>query len=180
MAAVTLAELNACDARTFVDVCGPCYEHAPWVAARVVGLRPFVSREAVHAACERAVAEATVAEQLALIRGHPDLVGRAARHPDGGLARTGRLTPASAGEQAAAGLFALDATEIEAFTRYNAAYREKFGFPFVICARDNKKEAILAAFPRRLGQTADEERATALREIGRIAWLRLCDAVRET
>ena len=179
-AAVTLVELNTCAAETFIDVCGPCYEHSPWVAARVVGQRPFPSREAVHVACERAVAEATVAEQLALIRAHPDLVGRAARHPDGGLAREGRLTSASTGEQAAAGLLALEPGEIEAFTRYNAAYREKFGFPFVICARDNKKDAILAAFPRRLGQTADEERATALREIGRIAWLRLCDAVQET
>jgi 2-oxo-4-hydroxy-4-carboxy-5-ureidoimidazoline decarboxylase len=168
---VTLTELNAGDAAAFVAVCGPCYEHSPWVAERVAAMRPFSSREAVHAALERAVAEAADAEQLALIRAHPDLVGRAAR--------AGGLTSASTGEQAAAGLFALAPEEVAAFTRYNAAYQEKFGFPFVICARENKKDAILAAFPRRLAQTAAEERTTALREIGRIAWLRLCDAVVE-
>ncbi len=167
----TLAELNTCPAETFIDVCGPCYEHSPWVATRVVSLRPFVSREALHAALQRAVEEASDAEQLALIRAHPDLVGRAAWEAT--------LTPTSTGEQAAAGLFALEPEEIGAFTRYNAAYQERFGFPFVICARDNKKDAILAAFPRRLSQSAEQERAAALHEIGRIAWLRLCDAVTE-
>ena len=167
----TLAELNACDAAGFVAVCGPLYEHSPWVAERVCVRRPFASRQALHAALVAAVAEATAEEQLALIRAHPDLVGR--------LAREGRLTAASTAEQAAAGLDALSAEEVEAFERYNRAYRDRFGFPFVICARENRKEAILAAFPVRLGHTADEERAAALAEIGRIGWLRLLDAVCE-
>jgi len=170
--ACPLAELNTCDAERFVAVCGPLYEHAPWVAERALARRPFASRAALHAALLAAVADATADEQLALIRAHPDLVGRAARE--------GRLTAASQGEQAAAGLGGLSADEIAVFERSNAAYRERFGFPFVICARENRKDAILAAFPVRLAHTSDEERAAALHEIGRIGWLRLLDAVSES
>ena len=167
----TLAELNACDLPKFLQVCGPLYELSPWVAERAFACRPFASRMALHAALVQAVAEATPDEQVALIRAHPDLVGR--------LAREGRLTAASTTEQAAAGLDALSASEVEAFERFNREYRDRFGFPFVICARENRKEAILAAFPVRLGHTAEEEQATALAEIGRIGRLRLFDAVSE-
>jgi 2-oxo-4-hydroxy-4-carboxy-5-ureidoimidazoline decarboxylase len=167
----TLAQLNASDPETFVTVCGPFYEHSPWVARRVAAARPFASRASLHEALQAAVLGATIEEQLQLIRAHPDLVGRAAR--------AGRLTAASAGEQAAAGLGDLGPDEVAAFERYNAAYRERFGFPFVICARENRKEAILAAFPVRLAHSAAAERSAALAEIGRIAWLRLCDAVAE-
>ena len=167
----SLAELNACDAARFVAVCGPLYEHSPWVAERACSCRPFASREALHAALVGVVAAASPAEQLALIRAHPDLVGR--------LAREGRLTAASTGEQAAAGLDALTSDEVAAFERHNQAYRDRFGFPFVICARENRKDAILAAFPIRLAHTIAEERAAALCEIGRIGWLRLLDAVSE-
>ena len=164
-----LAELNTCDRDRFLEVCGALYEHSPWVAERVFSCRPFATRDALHAALVAAVAEATPDEQLALIRAHPDLVGR--------LAREGRLTAASSSEQAAAGLDALSAAEVAAFERFNQAYRDRFGFPFVICARENRKEAILAAFPVRLAHSADEERATALAEIGKIGRLRLYDAV---
>ncbi len=167
----TLAELNACDGPRFMAVCGPLYEHSPWVAERACAGRPFASREALHAALIAAVAEASPAEQLGLIRAHPDLVGR--------LSREGRLTAASTAEQAAAGLDTLTPDEAEAFDRYNRAYRDRFGFPFVICARENRKEAILTAFPVRLTHTVEQERAAALDEIGRIGWLRLLDAVRE-
>ena len=167
-----LSELNACDAARFIAVCGPLYEHSPWVAERALRRRPFASRAALHTALVAAIAEATAAEQLALIRAHPDLVGR--------LAREGRLTAASTAEQAAAGLDALSSAEVEAFERYNRAYRDRFGFPFVICARENRKEAILAAFPVRLEHTPEQERAAALAEIGRIGWLRLLDAVSES
>jgi len=164
-----LAELNACDLSRFLEVCGPLYEHSPWVAERAFPCRPFASRDALHAALVAAVAAATRDEQLALIRAHPDLVGR--------LAREGRLTAASTGEQAAAGLDSLSADEIAAFERLNREYRDRFGFPFVICARENRKEAILAAFPVRLGHTVEEERDAALAEIGKIGRLRLFDAV---
>jgi OHCU decarboxylase len=164
-----LVELNTCDLPRFLEVCGPLYEHSPWVAERAFSGRPFASRDELHAALLATVAAATPDEQLALIRAHPDLVGR--------LAREGRLTAASTGEQAAAGLDSLSADEITAFERFNREYRERFGFPFVICARENGKEAILAAFPVRLGHTVEQERAVALAEIGRIGRLRLLDAV---
>jgi OHCU decarboxylase len=106
-----------------------------------------------------------------LIASHPDLVGR--------LAREGGLTRESTAEQAAAGLDSLSADEIAAFERYNQAYRDKFSFPFVICARENKKSAILAAFPLRLQNTREQEISTALTEIYKIAKLRLLNAVSE-
>jgi OHCU decarboxylase len=103
--------------------------------------------------------------QLALIREHPDLVGRAV------------LTTESKGEQAAAGLMNLTPPEASLFDRYNREYRARFGFPFVICARLNKKDAILAAFPTRLQNSPEDERATALGEIFKIARLRLADLI---
>ena len=102
---------------------------------------------------------------MALLRAHPDLVGRAAL--------AGTLGPASTAEQAAAGLDHLSSDEIATFQRYNAAYREKFGFPFVICARENKKESILAGFGARLEHTREEEIATGLGEVAKICALRL-------
>ena len=168
----SLADLNACDLPRFLEVCGPLYEHSPWVAERAFARRPFASLESLHAALVQAVADAAADEQLALIRAHPDLVGR--------LAREGRLTAASTGEQAAAGLDALSASEVDAFEQFNREYRNRFGFPFVICARENRKDAILAAFPVRLGHTAEQERVTALAEIGKIGRLRLLNAVSES
>ena len=131
----------------------------------------FPTRDALHAALCDAMYAATVEEQTDLIASHPDLVGR--------LAKEGRLTRESTGEQAAAGLASLTADEAAAFDRYNAAYRTRFGFPFVICARENKKAAILAAFPVRLANDRPTEIAAALAEIAKIAKLRLFDAVSE-
>jgi 2-oxo-4-hydroxy-4-carboxy-5-ureidoimidazoline decarboxylase len=125
--------------------------------------------DGLHAAMCAVVSAASDEEKLALIRAHPDLVGR--------MAREGRLTADSTREQAAAGLSSLSAEEVEAFDRYNAAYRERFGFPFVICARENKKDAILAAFPVRLNNSRQDEMTTALAEIFKIARLRLIDLV---
>ena len=166
-----LSTLNAADRSGFVAVCGPLFEHSPWVAERTWPLQPFATREALHAALCEAMYAATVDEQVQLIASHPDLVGR--------LAREGRLTRESTGEQASAGLASLTESEAAEFDRYNAAYRERFGFPFVICARENKKAAILAAFPVRLGHTREREISTALAEIAKIAKLRLFDAVSE-
>ena len=166
-----LSALNAADDAGFVAVCGPLFEHSPWVAGRTWPRRPFATRDALHAALCDAMYAATVEEQATLIASHPDLVGR--------LAREGRLTRESTGEQAAAGLAKLTESDAAAFDRYNVAYRERFAFPFVICARENKKDAILAAFPVRLANTREQEIATALGEIAKIARLRLFDAVSE-
>ena len=153
------------DRREFVRVVGPAIEHSPWVAKRAEPRRPFASLDSLHTAICEAVANATTDEQLALIRAHPDLVGNAV------------LTAESKGEQAAAGLTDVSAEEVAHFDRYNREYKARFGFPFVICARLNKKDAILAAFPIRLQNSAEIERVTALCEIYKIARLRLTDLI---
>lgn len=166
---LTLSEINGLDRENFVRIVGPVFEHSPWIAEATWGKRPFHSIEQLHSALCQTVTHANEEKQLALIRAHPDLVGRAAL--------AGTLTRESTGEQASAGLHQLTPEEIGLFQKYNAAYQEKFGFPFVICARLNKKEAILAGFERRLKNSRPEEIKTALEEIFKIAELRLRDLI---
>jgi 2-oxo-4-hydroxy-4-carboxy-5-ureidoimidazoline decarboxylase len=153
------------DRDAFVARYGPLFEHSPWVAEAVAGDAPFADDTQLHAAMVAAVAGAPRERQLALIRAHPDLAGRAAI--------AGELTVDSAHEQASAGLDRLTPEEYEAFTSANAAYAERFGFPFVICVREHDKASILAAARERLGHDPDEEVRVALGEIAKIAWLRL-------
>lgn len=162
---VNLAELNLLPGENFTRTLGPVFEHSPWVAARTSAMRPFESRGELHAALCQMVQQATEEEKLALIRAHPDLVGRAV------------LTRESEAEQASAGLGELSPEEAELFQDYNRAYHERFGFPFVICARLNKKAAILRAFPERLQNSREKEIETALGEIYKIAELRLRDLI---
>jgi 2-oxo-4-hydroxy-4-carboxy-5-ureidoimidazoline decarboxylase len=166
-----LSQLNLADRDGFVAVCGPLFEHSPWIAEKAWNARPFSSLTELHETMCRIVGDATMDEQLGLIRAHPDLVGR--------LAREGRLTSQSTAEQEAAGLAELTPGEAAEFDRYNAAYRDRFGFPFVICARQNRKAAILAAFPLRLRNDLETELVAALKEIYQIARLRLADAISE-
>jgi 2-oxo-4-hydroxy-4-carboxy-5-ureidoimidazoline decarboxylase len=165
----TLGEINAAGEEAFVAALGHLFEHSPWVVRRAYPSRPFASLEALHGAACAAMRAAPRQEQLALVRAHPDLAGR--------LARSGGLTAASAGEQAAAGLHQLSPEESAEIGRLNSAYLERFGFPFVICARLNDKAAILAAMRARAANLPDAELSTALDEIAKIAWLRLRDAV---
>ena len=158
-----LAELNVASEEDFVRAVGAVYEHSPHFARRAAAHRPFTDADHLRHALQQEVNHAPEEEKLALIQAHPDLVGRAV------------LTAESQGEQAAAGLTNLSAEEAELFRRQNAAYREKFGFPFIICARMNKKDAILEAFPRRLQNDAAAEKKAALEEIHKIAALRLHD-----
>lgn len=163
--------VNAMEPNDFVRLAGRWYEHSPWIAERVFEQRPFRSIDDLATQMSRVVRNATSDQQLELIRAHPDLVGR--------LARENKLTSESTAEQRAAGLTTLSPAEVEQFEQYNAAYRRKFGFPFVICARQNKKEAILAAFPERLNNSVETEIVTALAEIDKIALLRMRDAMWE-
>jgi OHCU decarboxylase len=110
-----------------------------------------------------------VEQQVALIQAHPDLVGQAAL--------AGTLTPESTSEQASVGLDRLSPEEIATFTRLNQTYHGRFGFPFVICVRENKKESILAGFATRLHNSRQREIETALGEIAKIGWFRLRDLV---
>jgi 2-oxo-4-hydroxy-4-carboxy-5-ureidoimidazoline decarboxylase len=169
--ALSLSRLNELGRGAFVEAIGPCFEASPWVAERAWAARPFHSLGALHATLVGAMRGASEGEKLALIRAHPDLVGA--------LARGARPAPASLDEQRAAGLDRLSSEETALLESYNSAYKEKFGFPFVICARENRKEAILSALPSRLGLSREEELETALREIAAIARLRLLDRVEE-
>lgn len=168
----TLTDLNAWDRATFIDRLGFLFEQSPWIVEAAEPQRPFDSCEAFHRALVAIVADAGFNRQVALIQAHPDLVGRAAL--------AGTLTRESTSEQRAAGLDPgrLTDEEIARFQELNAAYQARFGFPFVICARDNTKASILAAFATRLANDRPTEVATALAEIARIGWYRLGDVVR--
>ncbi len=163
----TIKELNEMPQAEFTGVVGPVFEHSPWIAERAWAKRPFANVEALHQILCETVKESGSFKQLDLIRAHPDLVGRAAL--------AGTLTQSSTTEQASAGLDRLTPDEIARFQKYNDEYRERFGFPFVICARLNKKDAILAGFEVRLKNSRENEVQTALTEIGKIALLRLQD-----
>ncbi len=160
-----LAEVNSMDREQFARQIGPVFEHSPWIAARAAEARPFGARDELLAALRRTVEQSNAEEKVALIRAHPDLVGPAS------------LTNESQAEQTAAGLDQLSPEEAAQFRDFNRRYREKIDFPFVICARENKKEAILAAFPKRLQNSREAEMQTALEEIFKIAELRLRDLV---
>ena len=166
---LSLAELNKMDRSSFVSRLGWIYEHSPWVAEKAWERRPFADLAALHSAMNAVVLAAPEEKRLALIKGHPDLAGR--------VAKLGQLTDASHREQVEAGLDNLIpdlATELD---RRNTAYREKFGFPFVICARLNDVNMILAAMADRLKHDPVAEVALALEEISQIARLRLEDAI---
>lgn len=164
---MTLSQLNSFTQDEFARIVGPVFEHSPWIAEAVWSKRPFASAEELHRSLCQTVADADEDKQLALIRAHPDLVGK--------LALAGQLTKESTNEQASAGLGHLTPEEVALFQTNNAAYKEKFGFPFIICARLNKKDAILNGFKLRLQNSREQEVQTALNEIFKIAELRLRD-----
>jgi 2-oxo-4-hydroxy-4-carboxy-5-ureidoimidazoline decarboxylase len=150
----------------FVARLGFLFEHSPWVVERAAGKRPFAD---LHAGLMQVVAEASDEERLALIRAHPELAGKAA------IDRT--LTAESTAEQASAGLDRLTEGEFARFHELNAAYRERFGFPFIVCVRKTDKAGILSAMERRLKNGREAEVAAAIAEIGEIVRLRLEDAL---
>ena len=146
---------------------GGVFEESPWIARDAWEARPFGSVDELHAAMVRVVEQSPRGARLELIRAHPDLAGKAAI--------AGELTPESTREQAAAGLDRLTPAQYERITALTAAYRERFGLPFVVCAREHTPDSIIAAAARRLEADPDEEELTALNEIAKIARLRLAD-----
>ncbi|MEA9883076.1 2-oxo-4-hydroxy-4-carboxy-5-ureidoimidazoline decarboxylase [Xanthomonas campestris pv. raphani] len=159
---MSVIDANALDTAAFVARYRALFEHSPWVVERAARRRPF---DDVFGGLMQVVYDASPDDQLALIRAHPELAGKAA------IDRT--LTAASAAEQASAGLDRLDEDEFHRFHVLNHAYRQRFGFPFVICVRLQDKAGILAELQRRLDASRNDEIATALAEIGKIVHLRL-------
>lgn len=166
---MTIADLNAADRASFVTAVGFAFESSPWIAQAAWERRPFLDLDALLACMQAVVLESPLERRVALIAAHPDLAGR--------VAREGRLTPASANEQASAGLDRLTPEEIARFDALNTAYRSRFGFPFVICVREHAKESILLALEVRAQNDREVEIAAALCEIAKIAELRLADVV---
>lgn len=161
---MTLAELNQLNQQAFVEVLGSIYEHSPWVAESAYSAKPFKSLEHLHTVMSQSVAEASQDMQLALIRAHPDLAGKAA---------LAQLTEHSRQEQVGAGLDMLSIEEYQRFHDLNDRYKEKFAFPFVLAVKGHTKHSILASFEERLDNDVEAEQERALKEINRIAFFRL-------
>jgi 2-oxo-4-hydroxy-4-carboxy-5-ureidoimidazoline decarboxylase len=160
----TLDRLNELSSEAFAEALGDVFEHAPWVAERAAAIRPFPTVAALHEAMLGAVRAAPTDLQLGFIRAHPEL---------GSKVRRADITADSQAEQGSLGLDRLSDAEFDRFARLNAAYRNRFGFPFIICVRRHTRDSILHQFERRLENDAEAERRTALEEIGLITRLRL-------
>lgn len=161
----TLAQLNAASAQDFVAALGGVYEHSPWVAEAVLGERPFASVAALAAALQAAVLRQPFARQLALLCAHPELASKAAVRQE--------LTAHSNAEQAGAGLTQCSAEEFAELQRLNAAYRDRFGWPFIIAVKGHTRASILAALQARLQHSAASEFEECIAQVGKIAALRL-------
>jgi 2-oxo-4-hydroxy-4-carboxy-5-ureidoimidazoline decarboxylase len=164
---MTLSELNAGDRERFVATLGGVFEHSPWVAARAFDAGPFEHVDALHRAMVGAMHAASRDEQLALIRAHPELAGRA-------MVRN-ELTADSADEQSGAGLTQCSPEELGRLVELNARYHAKFGFPFILAVKGRDRAGVIAELARRLERDPDAEFAEALAQIARIAAFRLAD-----
>jgi allantoate deiminase/N-carbamoyl-L-amino-acid hydrolase len=166
----TLQHLNSLDGAAFAAQLHGIYEHSPWIPERAAARRPFATPAALKLALQDAVTQASEAEQLSLLRAHPELAGKAAI--------AGELTLESTGEQAASGLDRCSPGEFAALHRLNAAYNGKFGFPFILAVKGPTgkgltRQAIIATFERRLKHRRQDELQEALRQVHRIAEIRL-------
>jgi OHCU decarboxylase len=164
---LTIDQVNRLPQREFVETFSPLFMGVEWLAVTAARERPYDSLYSMRHAFQGALFDSPPERQLELIRAYPDLAARIA------------LRPESTRDQASAGLNRLSPDEYERFDRLNEAYRAKFGFPFVICVRENTKETIFENFERRLDNDPMQERMAALVEIAKIANLRLLDLVEE-
>ena len=169
-ATLTLDALNQAPPQAFVEMLQGIYEHSPWIAQRAAAARPFASPEALKWALCQVVRDASRDEQLGLIRAHPELAGKA-------MVRNA-LTAESTDEQSRAGLTQCSPEEFARLQELNAAYNAKFGWPFILAVRGPRglglsRKQIIDAFARRLDGHPDFEWAECLRNIHRIAEIRL-------
>lgn len=158
-------QLNILPREDFIAALADIFEHSPWVAERVADLRPFTSVADLHAAMCAAMRAEGRAAQLALIRAHPQLAGKAAI--------AGKLTETSAREQQGAGLDRCTPEEVAELACLNDAYVARFDFPFIVAVKGHTRQSILAAMRERLPHDAETEFDEALQQIERIAGLRL-------
>ncbi len=169
---MTLDQLNAEPAPEALQLLDGLYEHSPWIAEQALAQRPFKSLSQLKHTMARIVAQSGLAPQLALIRAHPELAGKAMVSQS--------LTAESTHEQSKAGLTQCSAEEFAQLQQLNADYNAKFGFPFILAVRGARgtglsRQQIIETFERRLQGHPDFERAECLRNIHRIAEIRLND-----
>jgi N-carbamoyl-L-amino-acid hydrolase len=174
---LTLDQLNNAPADVALAWLDGLYEHSPWIAEAALAQRPFASLDALKWALVKVLDGATLEQQLALIRAHPELAGKAM------VAKS--LTAESTNEQTRAGLTHCTPEEFERIQQLNRDYNARFGFPFILAVRGPRgtglnKQEIIATFERRLHHPVDVERAEALRHIHRIAEIRLADKFGES
>lgn len=160
-----LGAVNRLDHAAFVTALGAVFENSPWIAERAWHARPFASVAALHGAMVDVVRSAPPTQQLALLRAHPELAGKEAR--------AGTMTRASITEQSSAGLDRLSGEELARLNQLNAAYRNKFGHPFIIAVRNHTKQSIFSTFEQRLNNAAAAECEISLGEVFAITRLRL-------
>ncbi|MET0721852.1 MAG: 2-oxo-4-hydroxy-4-carboxy-5-ureidoimidazoline decarboxylase [Tardiphaga sp.] len=160
----TLAELNTCSKADFVAALANIFEYSPWIAEQAAEARPFAGVTQLFDAMRQVVEQAAPGRRLALIKAHPDLADKTKQGDE--------LTAESNAEQNSVGLDRLSEAEYAAFDRANNAYREKFGFPYIVCVRRHTKDSILRDFAKRLPSDATTEVATSIAEICKIAALR--------
>lgn len=170
MSSILLSDLNSCSREEFVVALGNVFEHSPWIAEQAAMGRPFENVQQLFDAMKTVVDQTAPDLRLAFIRGHPDLANKAQR--------AAGLTAESSAEQYSAGLDQLSDAEFQAFERVNNAYRAKFGFPYVVCARRHTKGSILRDFEHRLPNDHATEMQNSINEIYRIAALRVAELVR--
>ena len=160
----TLESLNSLPVPAFVEAIGDVFEHAPWVAEQAAAKRPFATVAALHEAMLAVVQSSPDERQLAFIQAHPELGSKFKRLD---------FTPDSQAEQGSLGLDRLSDAEFQKFSELNAAYRSKFGIPFIICVRRHTRDSLMRQFEQRLAHDAATERQAALNEIALITQLRL-------
>ena len=169
---LTLEQLNQADPASALALLDGLYEHSPWIAAAALAERPFRSLDHLKHAMVQVLAAASPQARLDLIRAHPELAGKAM------VARS--LTAESTNEQSRAGLTQCTLEEFARIQQLNADYNARFGFPFILAVRGPRgqglnKQEIIATFARRLQHHPDFESAEAMRNIHRIAEIRLND-----
>jgi len=156
-----LKSLNEMSKADFTEILGEIWEETPAIAQQSWHDRPFTDIESLHQSMLKVVQQMSAAEQLALIKAHPDLGSKT------------KMAQASVQEQSQAGLNALSPEEYEQFQSLNQAYKDKFGFPFIIAVKNHTKVSILEAFKQRLQNDLESEKQQALSEISQIARFRL-------
>ena len=158
---ITIAQLNQMSPKEFTAALGEIWEERPEIAKRAYQSRPFANLNALYESMVAVVQKMSDKEQLDLIKAHPDLGAKT------------KMAEASVEEQAGVGLDRLSKSEYRRFQNLNQAYKNKFGFPFIIAVKYHTKESILEAFESRLENSQEQEKQQALTEISKIARLRL-------